>query len=847
MLRSRGRSVAAPASPRAVHPPAIPCRVGRPAALVAAALLAAPLSSRPGVRPTEEHALANADFASGAALWQQSPGGAFAPAPSPGGVPSLLCDLAPGATAVLSQTLAVGTQAGLPRAQDKLELGFRLRRSPAAVGRAWCELVALGPAGATTLARSQAYAVETLPDDRAHWIATLPLAGVDARVPADATAVRVAVYVTASGPLWIERVESGRFGYVRWPLAGADFEGPALDPAWTASGAVVQQDEGPSAYRGDGWLRLGGDAAARIEQLVTLDGLAGTPSQGRVGEAGAWLFVPVGVDLPVQPSSTHEVEIVLRAWEAGTPLSDALDVARVVWRPTQADAGAWTWIETAPLAPLPADRSDLRLVLEKRYAGVLRVDGVQLGERWGPDGNPVRHATAHYVGPFRSPFAVEAVTQPPGSSETWRNWHWTQPPLCDGSLLALAHDPECATSPTCFRHNGRRDGASSVLETLDDLPLAGAYDSRDRDVLRYHVALARAAGLDSFTYLHQGQTLAAQTQAFGLEPLNAQVYDALLDVVEQQGGDFKLAVMYEPKVHFNGWVQGEPAKSDKIAGITADLVQLVDQACWRKAALQRDGRLVVFLFRNDACDASGTQCLGGADWEAIRAEVEQATGRGLWLVADVPQIGQAFGGLSRWELVALPLLRYRTWSAFASGTPSLPAPTAADARAHAGVLAAIAGDWEAVDDRTRLAVAIAWPGFDDSGVAGWGDGNGVGLDGQPLCVRVAPDLEGEFFDATLRAARDSRADWLQIASWNDWNERTQVEPRWEAGFAAALGAGLDPDPAAARESLARLLQLRQQLAAFKGGPLPLGTAALVQAAGAYLWAAANDPGVVAYD
>jgi hypothetical protein len=844
MLQSRGLPLR---PPRAVHPPASPRRGGWPAAVLVAALLAAPLSSRPGVRPLEQHALANADFAAGAAQWQQSPASAFAPALSPGGVPSLRCELAAGATAALSQTLGVGSLPGAPRAGDKLELGLRLRTSPAALGRVWCELVALAPSGATTLARSAAHDVAALPDDRGHWIATLPLPGVDARVPADAFAVRVDVHVAASGPLWLERVESGRFGYVRWPLAGADFEGPALDPAWTGSGAIGLLHGAAGAYRGDGALRLDGAGTARIEQLVALDGLAGTPSQGRVGEAGAWLFVPTTVALPLRPSPAHEVELVLRAWEQGTPSAAALDVARVVWRPTAADAGAWTWIESAPLAPLPADRSHLRLVLEKRYAGELRVDGVQLGERWGPDGNSVRQATAHYVGPFRSPWALEAVTQPAASGEIWRNWHWTAPPLCDAGLLALGHDPECATSVACFRHNGRRDGAVSVLETLDDLPLAGAYDSRDRDVLRYHVRLARAAGLDSFTYLHQGHTLAAQTQAFGLEPLNAQVYAALLDVVEEQGGDFKLAVMYEPKVHFNGWVQGEPAKSDKLAGITADLVQLVDQAGRRKAALQRDGRLVVFLFRNDVCDASGTQCLGGADWEAIRAEVEHLTGRGLWLVADVPQAGQAFGGLSRWELIALPLLRYRTWSAFASGTPSLPAPAPADVRAHAEALASIAADWEAVDDRDRLAVAIAWPGFDDSGVAGWGAANGVGLDGQPLCVRVAPDLDGLFLDATLRVARESRADWLQIASWNDWNERTQVEPRWEGAFAAALRAGDEPDPAAAQVALARLLRLRQHLAAFKGGPLPLGSAALLQPAADYLWSAAHDPQVVAYD
>jgi hypothetical protein len=802
------------------------------------------------VRPGEVHALINANFEAGDAGWTQSTSGAgtpFAPAFSPGGAPSLVSDLAPGAVARLSQTLAVGGAPGLPRAGDKLELGLRLRAAPRAVGRVWCELVALGPGGATPLARSSALEVASLPDDRSHWLASAPLSGVDARVPADAFAVRVDVFVAVAGALWLEEVESGRFGYVRWPLAGADFEGPTLDAAWSSEGQVALVHEHAKAYRGGGALRLGGSGAARVEQLVALDGTAGTPSQGRTAEAGAWLYVPTNVSLPDVPSPSHEVELAVRAWEPGTPPGAALDVARVVWRPVAADAGAWTWIESEPLAALPADRSHLLLRLEKRFAGTLRADGVQLGERFGVDGNGVRHATAHYVGPFRNPWALESVTEPAAAHEVWRNWHWTQPPACDAGMTALAHDPECATSASCIRPNGRRDGATSVLESLDDLPLAGTYDSRDRDVLRYHVRLARAAGLDSFTYLHQGHTLAAQSEAFGLEPLNAEVYDALLDVVEELGGDFKLGVMYEPKVHFNGWVQGEPTKAAKLAGITADLVQLVDAAARRKAALQRDGRLVVYLFRNDVCDASGTQCLTGADWEAIRAEVEAVTGRGLFLVADVPQDGDAFGALSRWELVSLPLLRYRTWSAFASGAPSRPPPAPADVRAHCTSVHDVARAFEAVDDSARLAVAIAWPGFDDSGVAGWGADNGLGADGEPLCVRVAPDLDGDFLDVSLRVARDSRADWLQVASWNDWNERTQVEPRWQAELAADLRAGLAPDAAAIEGSMARLLRLRLHLAAFHGGKLPLGAFEPVAVAADYLWAAAHDPQVVAYD
>ena len=815
-----------------------------------AALLAAVASA--GVRTYGVYALANADFAAGAAGWSQSSSSgatAFVASSTPDGAAGLLCNLAPGQSAVLWQVLDVGTAAGQPRVGDKLELGLRAWIAPTTTGALWCEVSASGSYGSLLLARSPVLDVGALPDDRAHWLASLPVQPSDARLPAGTLQVSVRVHVSASGPLWLERVECGRFEYGEWPLLGQDFEGGALHPAWQPVGQVTTPLGVPkNAYRGAGFLRLGGQSSAAVRQVVALSGEAGTPAPGREAEACAWLLVSEGVNLPNQPSASHEVRLDVRAWESGSAPGSGALLAQARWRPTLGEAGSWSFLETEPLAALGFDHSHVELELSKNFAGVLRADFLQLGERHGVDGNPKRHATAHYVGPFRSPLAAEAVTQPASSAEIWRNWYWTAPPLCDPNFTGLAHDPECATSPDCLRPNGRRDGAVTVEESLDDLPLVGTYDSRDRDVLRYHMRLARAAGLDSFTYLHQGHTLADQSAAFGLEPLNTQVYEALLDVAEEPAIDFKIALMYEPKVHFVGWVQGEPTLADKLAGITSDLVALVQQAAPRKAALQRDGRLVVFLFRNDVCDPARQQCLQDADWLAIRNDVEAATGRGLFLIADVPPAdGGAFSGLSRWDLVALPLLRYRSWSEFAAGQPSWPPPDAAAALQHASAVNRVAGEWAALDDRERLAVAIAWPGFDDSGVAGWGAANGLGSDGQPLCVRVAPDLDGEFFAASLLAARDSGADWLQIASWNDWNERTQVEPRWNRTWAQHALAGVAAPPASARAVFERLLRLRGALTAFKQGTYSLGSGTFESIAGDYLRAARSDPSVVEYD
>ena len=566
-------------------------------------------------------------------------------------------------------------------------------------------------------------------------------------------------------------------------------------------------------------------------------------------EACAWLYVEGDAPLPTKPKSTYAIDLEVLAWEPGSPWSSATLVAQGKWLPTAAQAGRWVFLETVPRAALPLERSHVVVRVAKSFGGTVRADFVQLGERHGVDGNPKKHVTAHFVGRYRSPLSRESVTATLPGLETWRNWAWTEPPACDAGHQAWFHQPDCAASPGCFRLNGRRDAAVSLEAGLDELPLVGAYDSRDRNVLRYQVQLARAIGLDSFTYLHQGHTLAQQTAALGREPLNEQVWEALLDVAEEPRNPFKVAVMYEPKVHLLGWVQGQPTLAAKKAGIEADLVHLLDTYGDRKAVLKRDGRMVVYVFRNDVCDPSGQQCLDDGDWLEIRQVVEQASGRGLYLVADVPPAQRAFDGLSRWELVGLPLLRYRTWTQAAAGQPAWPAPTAADARAHADALQAVATDWAAEDDRARLAIGIAWPGFDDTGVGGWSSVNLLGIDGAPLCVRVSPDLGGALFASTLASAFDAGLDWVQVASWNDWNERTQVEPRWRRAWADAVLAGIPAPASATLEVFDRARQLQSAIARFKRGPGSFEPAPerLEDIAAWYLRRARKDPAVVEYD
>lgn len=602
-------------------------------------------------------------------------------------------------------------------------------------------------------------------------------------------------------------------------VADASFE--RRDGAWTTAGSARVVGR---AYRGRHALELGPGATA-VQALA--------PAAGETVAFGAWLRVE-------DAGAVGAVELVLHAVAAGGTRTLVGRASLDAHEPRR-----WHFVET------PAGSASGALVVGVVNGANARVlvDDVQVGAPRAVTGNPPKLVTLNFLGRYRSPLFAGSTTAHTDPRQIWRNWCWIEPPACDPNETGFFHNPDCATSATCFRANGRRDVASSVEAGLDELPMFGAYDSRDPDLLRTQLDLAEAIGFDSVVYLHQGHALAEQDAGAGFEPLNEQCFEALLDAAEAPGRTLKVAVMYEPKVHLLGWVAGQPTKAQKLDGLEEDLVHLVETYASRPAFLRHEGRPVLYVFRNDVCNPAGLQCLTDADWQALAAAVLARTGEQPFFVADVPPAGPSpFGGLSRWQLVALELMKYRTFAAVQAGVPSRPAPALASLTAHASAINAVATTWRDQAPEQRIAVALAWPGFDDSGVGGWASGNFPGEDGHPLCVRVADDQGGAFYGETVQAAVASGADWLQVATWNDWNEGTQIEPRWNASYVGDVLAGKVPKRPAFNDAFARAIETQQAIAAFKGVPYKKGKQVqLHRAAVKYLRKAAQDPGVAQYD
>lgn len=319
---------------------------------------------------------------------------------------------------------------------------------------------------------------------------------------------------------------------------------------------------------------------------------------------------------------------------------------------------------------------------------------------WNLPGRPP-HLLAHYL-PW---FEVERSAADP--TLTWEHWRWAGP--------GPAHDP----TQTVDAH-GRRDVAAVAA------PLIGPYASWDPQVIRYHLATAKAAGIAGFIVLWYGPGNAIDARL----PL-------LLDEAQRQG--MKLAVCYEEKLNFPPY-RTPDSRAAVIASATADLRYLLEQYADHPAYLQRAGVPLICQFNYWSAGAIGPNYLLPQEWREVFAALGQPVlyARNNLDLPFHPTVGGA----------------YVWWS-----DDDWPTRFAQQAR-------------ELVEaGRLTFFMGMVAPGFDDSGVWGWGAGPRRSRQyGLPVLQR------------TMDQALAGAPELVQVVTWNDFNEGTGVEPTLEHGY-----------------------------------------------------------------
>ncbi|MEY2747856.1 MAG: hypothetical protein RL112_2898, partial [Planctomycetota bacterium] len=763
--------------------------------------------AHPGIAPETRHPLPNGDFVSGAAQWSAS-GAIFAPAADLERPTHLVAQVA--GQASLTQVLAIGGgfdvagRPGLGQSGVKLEAQAWFKLDAGHAGDAVLELVSREAAGEVVLARSDSL----LNAPRGRWIPvrTRPIAPHDARVRPASLSLELRVACQGAGVVRVDDARIGHHEREQWPLVDAGFEGQG---GWTLFGNAARATN-HETYQGARWLALVGTGRAAATQSIALGASERAPRAGDKPQAGVWLRIDPAAQLPAAPDPRVRIDLHVRAASGSVPDHMGTLLAQASLLPVASQRGRWIWLATdrATASNVGFDHERVVVDVRKQVRGAVQLDEVQLGEAGAAHGMSRRHAMASYVGRYRSFRYPQAAPVANDLAARWGTWAWTSPPFCAPTMWTLSH------SPDNLRTNGRRDLAISTLRGSDWLPIAGSYDSRDPALLSWHARLIAATGFDSVLYTFDGHRLAQHEVSIGREPVNLQALRALYAACEANGGDLKIGLMIEPKVHMLGWVPGIGGFAARVQAIEDDLVAMLAEFGPRRATLRRDGGVVVHAFHNAICSNDGSGCLSDGDWAALVARAEQRSGERVHLVADdVPQGGAAFRSTARWSLVTQDILQHRTWSDFVSGQSSR---TSADAlEGFCDAIHDASRQWAAQDDESRGSIGIAWPGFDDSGVAGWSGPNIPGVDGAAVCVRVMGDCGGDPLGTTWRSATRGARDWTLVATFNDWNEWTQLEPRWNQAYAQAAAGDQEPSAAARAAVLGRIEAMQGHLAVWK--------------------------------
>jgi len=315
---------------------------------------------------------------------------------------------------------------------------------------------------------------------------------------------------------------------------------------------------------------------------------------------------------------------------------------------------------------------------------------------------------AHYMPWFERRVNSEGKTE-------WQHWQWQG----EGEK----HDPDSVLE------NGQHDIATAHY------PLIGPYHSLDTAVIEYHILTARLIGVEAF-----------MCNWYGPGTYTDRAVAQMIPIAERL--DFKIGICLEEKALFPPY-SSAANREDLIHELTRHLNHIVESYGDSVAFLkhQSDSHAVgvelplLFMFNFYGEGDLGSNLLTAAEIQTAREEVDQP----VFLIRNDLNKSMFPGSDGVYIWCAPKPIRdelYKKADGILESSPSL-----------------------------VYRSAVASPGFDDSGVNGWGNG----------ARQTARRGTDEFLD-NWTEAKLSGFDSIQIVTWNDFQEGTNIEPAVEYGF-----------------------------------------------------------------
>lgn len=323
-------------------------------------------------------------------------------------------------------------------------------------------------------------------------------------------------------------------------------------------------------------------------------------------------------------------------------------------------------------------------------------------------------------------------------------------------------------------HDPTRLGPDGLPDTATvQHPAIGLYDSRDDAVVGYQLLMMKAAGFD-------GAVMSWYGSGNAIDQATKVIFDKVQAWRQQYGFDFSLMLMPDGDMFKN------LAPAQQSPAIAREFSTILDTYGQSPAYQRVDGKPVVMYFPKPGNPITAGQ------WQAARAQI----GQPFDLVSENPDpaiasaVDGAFGWVTPGQTPQDDGSNYLKWL-----YPTL-----------------------GQEDAGKLRVGIVYPGFDDSGVDAWTTtpGNRRLMD-RTIGGKSTLDRSWDQLIAYDDAHPQAPIDWVNTATWNDWNEGTEIEPSVEQGDAEVEDAavrnaefkGTAPAPALAFQFPTRYLAARR--------------------------------------
>ena len=297
-------------------------------------------------------------------------------------------------------------------------------------------------------------------------------------------------------------------------------------------------------------------------------------------------------------------------------------------------------------------------------------------------------------------------------------------------------------NPDVILENGHHDIAATSY------PLTDVYDSSDPAVIEYQFLLMKLAGIDGIIVDWDGRRI------------NPYRHECLMTIVPYlEKFNLKLILCFEEWCGY--WPKGTFSNRDAEIKAAGDEIRwMMDNFVDKPFYGTVGGKKPVLIFRKIA-----DQWFNAREWAVLTPLI---TDRGGAVIFDEDAFSN-FTPVSDGKFFWVGGFQQ------GSDTSTLEYCISGYKRFFSRHGATATGLDSSNDGRARTSppyiFGSATPAFNDIPVWGWGAG-----------PHIAPDYKGRRFMATWELSIENNADLVQLVTWNDWNEGTQIEPSDTCGY-----------------------------------------------------------------